>query len=116
LRRIVRTTSISTEQPASSPGAVRVDIPGSNVAVGPVGYLQAERERLGGLSWDHFDVVGYSATVGAELVGLDLTRHLPALASSRCTRSYRPSTANPTSSSSPSRPRSVATKTDGITT
>jgi len=56
---------------------VRVDIPGSNVAVGPVGYLQAERERLNSLSWDHFDVVRYSATVGAELVGLDLTKHLP---------------------------------------
>jgi taurine dioxygenase len=69
----------ATDQPDDSSlfGSTRVDIPGSDVAVGPVGYLQAERDRLDALSWDHFDVVRYGATIGAELVGLDLTAELP---------------------------------------
>ena len=65
-----------TRDPAAI-GAVRVPIPGSTVAVGPVGYLADERRRLDGLTWEHFDVTRCSATVGAELRGIDLRDDLP---------------------------------------
>ncbi len=71
-----RPPSDDTEDPAAI-GAMRVPIPGSNVAVGPVGYLAAERRRLDALTCEHFDVTRCSATVGAELSGLDLTTDLP---------------------------------------
>ncbi len=38
---------------------------------------QAERERLAGLTWEHFDAVPLGATIGAELSGVDLTVDLP---------------------------------------
>jgi taurine dioxygenase len=56
---------------------MRVTLPGSSVAVGPVGYLAAERQRLDALRWEHFDVTRCSATVGAEVTGVDLTTSLP---------------------------------------
>ena len=39
------------------------------VMVGPTSHLAAERERLAGLEWQHFDVRPLSPTVGGELVG-----------------------------------------------
>ena len=53
-------------------GAQRVQLPGSNVSVGPVAYLAAERHRLGELTWEHFDVIPRSATIGAEITGVSL--------------------------------------------
>lgn len=58
-------------------GAQRVQLPGSDVQVGPVGYLAAERQRLDELSWEHFDVAGCSATVGAMVSGIRLADDLP---------------------------------------
>ena len=45
--------------------------------MGPQTHLFAERDRLQGLKWEHFDVQQLSPTVGAELIGLDLTQELP---------------------------------------
>ena len=46
-------------------------------AVGPCTYLAAERQRLAGLSWQHFDVEQLGATLGGVIEGVDLTRDLP---------------------------------------
>ncbi|MCB1010477.1 MAG: TauD/TfdA family dioxygenase [Microthrixaceae bacterium] len=62
--------------PASLGSAMRVRIPGSDVSVGPVGYLAEERQRLESLTWDNFDVQRCSATIGAELSGIDITGEL----------------------------------------
>jgi alpha-ketoglutarate-dependent taurine dioxygenase len=48
-----------------------------DVLVGPVTHLEAERARLVGLSWRHFDAEPVGATVGAEITGVDLTAELP---------------------------------------
>lgn len=76
--------SVSTDVPPSADrpdptaiGAQRVQLPGSDVAVGPVGYLAAERRRLAELTWEHFDVAPRSATVGAEVTGVALGADLP---------------------------------------
>ena len=45
--------------------------------MGPQTHLFAERDRLQGLKWQHFDVQQLSPTVGAELIGVDLTQELP---------------------------------------
>lgn len=73
----VTDTPVDTTRDPAAIGAMRVRLPGSEVSVGPVGYLAEERQRLDGLTWEHFDVTRYSATVGAELSGLDLTSELP---------------------------------------
>ena len=52
-------------------------MPGYDVLVGPFTHLAAERDRLDGLKWEHFDARLLGATVGAELVGLDMTAELP---------------------------------------
>ena len=58
---------------ATAPVARRATIKPYDIEVGPLGHLQAERERLAGLTWQHFDAAPVGATVGAELSGLDLT-------------------------------------------
>ncbi|MEV0465735.1 TauD/TfdA family dioxygenase [Nocardia tengchongensis] len=40
---------------------------------GPFVHLRAERERLAGLRWQHFDARQVAATLGAEISGVDLT-------------------------------------------
>ena len=55
----------------------RVKLPGYSRTMGPQTHLFAERDRLQGLKWEHFDVQQLSPTVGAELIGLDLTQELP---------------------------------------
>ena len=55
----------------------RVKLPGYSRTMGPQTHLFAERDRLQGLRWQHFDVQQLSPTVGAELIGLDLTQELP---------------------------------------
>lgn len=56
--------------------AQRVHLP-FGIEAGPLGHLQAERERLAGLTWEHFDAVVLGATVGAELRGIELGPDLP---------------------------------------
>ncbi|UDY35243.1 TauD/TfdA dioxygenase family protein [Dermatobacter hominis] len=69
---------LAEDQPdPAATGALRISLPGSDVQVGPVGYLAAERRRLDGLTWRHFDVQRCSATVGAELSGIRLADDLP---------------------------------------
>ncbi|MEQ1787521.1 MAG: TauD/TfdA family dioxygenase, partial [Acidimicrobiales bacterium] len=48
-----------------------------DLEAGPLGHLQAERERLAGLTWEHFDAAPLGATIGATLTGVDLTQTLP---------------------------------------
>lgn len=64
--------------PAAGVAALRVRLPGSEVRVGPLDHLVQERRRLDQLTWDHFDVTRISATVGAEVRGVDLASPLPA--------------------------------------
>ena len=52
-------------------------LPGYDVLVGPFTHLAAERDRLDGLTWNHFDAKLLGATIGAELSGVDLTSDLP---------------------------------------
>lgn len=66
----------SADRDPAAIGAMRVSLPGSDVKVGPVGYLAQERQRLDGLTWEHFDVQRCSATVGAELHGIRLADDL----------------------------------------
>jgi taurine dioxygenase len=51
--------------------AQRVKLP-FDIEVGPVTYLQPERERLAALTWEHFDALQLGATIGAELQGIKL--------------------------------------------
>lgn len=70
------TEVIATRDPAAGlPG--RVKLPGYEVEIGPVAHLAEERTRLASLTWKDFDVVLQSATIGAEIRGVDLTRTLP---------------------------------------
>lgn len=63
-------------QQMRDPGAVlaarRLKLERWDVGVGPLGYLAAERQRLDGLRWQHFDVKRLGATIGAEIAGVDL--------------------------------------------
>ena len=65
------------KDPATIGASLRFALPGSDVSVGPVGYLATERQRLESLTWEHFDVTRLSATIGAEISGVDLTTELP---------------------------------------
>jgi taurine dioxygenase len=62
---------------ATAPVARRVRIQPYDMEAGPLGHLQAERERLAALTWQHFAAAPAGATIGAELTGLDLTADLP---------------------------------------
>ena len=55
----------------------RVYLPGYSRTMGPQTHLFAERERLQSLTWKNFDIKQLSPTIGAELVGLDLSQELP---------------------------------------
>lgn len=67
---------VAEKDPGAVLGAARVALPGSDVAVGPLGHLAAERARLNALEWAGFSVKRMAATIGAEIVGLDLTKEL----------------------------------------
>jgi alpha-ketoglutarate-dependent taurine dioxygenase len=58
-------------------GAARVRLDPYDVFVGPVGHLAAERARLAGLRWRAFDVDLVGATIGGQVLGVDLTGALP---------------------------------------
>jgi taurine dioxygenase len=61
---------------ATAPVARRIRIEPYDLEAGPLGHLQAERERLADLTWKHFDATQVGATIGAELSGLDLSADL----------------------------------------
>jgi len=69
-------TVLADADPGSRLNAKRVGFPGYDTMVGPLGHLAAERRRLDGLEWQHFDVRRMAATVGAELSGVDITGDL----------------------------------------
>ena len=70
------TEVVATQDPgAGLPG--RVTIPRYGTQMGPVGHLAAERRRIAGLEWEHFDATPQSATVGAVIAGVDLRQDLP---------------------------------------
>jgi taurine dioxygenase len=62
--------------PSSGLSARRVTLEPWGVQVGPVVHLAEERARLGRLVFEHFDIRQQEATIGAEVEGLDLRRHL----------------------------------------
>ncbi|MEL7208724.1 MAG: TauD/TfdA family dioxygenase [Actinomycetota bacterium] len=65
------------EQPGADLGADRIPLPNyPEMRIGPLGHLRTERDRLAGLRWEHFDVRPLSATIGAELSGVDLAAEL----------------------------------------
>ena len=62
--------------PAEAARDLRFRFPGYLTEVGPVTHLQAERERLARLTWQHFEATPMGATIGAELAGVDLRAEL----------------------------------------
>jgi len=69
-------TDGSQRDPASALGARRVTLEPWGVQVGPLAHLAAERDRLSRLHFDHLRVRPMSATVGAEVEGVDLCQPL----------------------------------------
>jgi len=67
---------VADADPGRGLEAKRITMPGFTTQVGPLGHLAAERHRLDGLTWEHFDVRRMAATIGAELEGVDLTTDL----------------------------------------
>lgn len=67
---------VAEKDPALGGGGNRVRIEKYDVTLGPLGHLAEERHRLNDLTWKHFTVKRYAATVGAELHGIDLTTEL----------------------------------------
>jgi taurine dioxygenase len=65
------------KDPGAHLAARRVTMRRYDIQVGPLGYLAAERERLTGLRWQHFDSRPVGATIGAVIDGVDLTVPLP---------------------------------------
>ena len=73
----VRTdSSTRRHDPSMGLDAARVRMQDYDVELGPLGHLAAERERLAGLAWRHLEVTPMSATIGAEISGVDLTTDL----------------------------------------
>lgn len=69
-------TVVADRDPSADLGTKAV-VRRSGRIVGPFTHLAAERDRLGGLRWDHFGVTRLGATLGAEVAGVDLTTPLP---------------------------------------
>jgi taurine dioxygenase len=66
-----------TTDPGAHLAAQRVHLPGYGIRMGPIGHLAEERDRLAGLTWEHFRTVPCSPTIGAEVDGIDLSADLP---------------------------------------
>lgn len=60
------------EDPAAAGLAQRVALPKYGIEVGPFQHLRVERERLAGLTWQHFDARPIGATIGGVIEGIDL--------------------------------------------
>lgn len=69
---------VADSDPAKGLAAHRITLSAYGVELGPLAHLRAERDRLDGLTWQHFDVMRMGATIGAEISGVDLTQDLPA--------------------------------------
>lgn len=67
---------VTTKVPGSALGGRRVQLPDFGIEIGPLGHLAQERTRLNALEFEHFDIVRLGATIGAELVGVDLRNEL----------------------------------------
>ncbi|MFM7125241.1 MAG: TauD/TfdA dioxygenase family protein [Actinomycetota bacterium] len=65
---------IATRDPGAGIAQDRIMLRGK--PIGPVLHLAEERARLSALTWQHFDVKRLGATIGAEIVGVDLRQHL----------------------------------------
>jgi taurine dioxygenase len=63
--------------PGAHLAAQRVTMARWGIQVGPLAYLAAERDRLAGLTWQHFQAKPVGATIGAVIGGIDLTVGLP---------------------------------------
>ena len=74
-----RTAEPGTRDAAAAAGlmARRYRFTGYDTEVGPLGHLQAERDRLSRLEWEHFDARPMGATLGAEISGITLADDLP---------------------------------------
>ncbi len=70
-------SSTATHDPGAAFAALRMTMSRWGTEVGPLRHLAAERERLSGLTWQHFDARQLGATIGAVIDGLDLTKPLP---------------------------------------
>ncbi|HXY91430.1 MAG TPA: TauD/TfdA family dioxygenase [Acidimicrobiia bacterium] len=57
-------------------GVMRFTLQPYPVKVGPESHVAAERDRLDGLRWQHFDARRLSPTIGGEIGGVDLTAPL----------------------------------------
>lgn len=68
---------MADRDPGAHLAGMRVTNPRWKTQVGPLAHLVAERERLAGLAWQHFDVRQVGVTIGALVTGVDLTRELP---------------------------------------
>jgi taurine dioxygenase len=71
------TTTTAERDPGAHLSGHRVTMKRWGIQVGPLGHLAAERQRLAGLTWEHFDASPMGATIGAVITGVDLTTDLP---------------------------------------
>ncbi|MCX4094747.1 TauD/TfdA dioxygenase family protein [Nocardia sp. alder85J] len=70
--------SAVAERPGPVGGPHAVPLPAyPPLLTGPYTHLAAERDRLAGLRWQHFDARQVGVTLGAEISGVDLTAELP---------------------------------------
>lgn len=69
-------TQYARRDPGALAGAKRLTLSPYDTEIGPVGHLAEERARLSALRWERFEARTLSATIGAELSGIDLTAPL----------------------------------------
>ncbi len=70
------TDVVADMDPGAKLEAKRVTMQGYDTQLGPLGHLAEERSRLNTLTWEHFTVTRYAATIGAEIHGVDITTEL----------------------------------------
>ena len=69
--------AVADRDPGAHLAGLRMQMSRWNIKVGPLPHLVAERQRLAGLTWQHFDVRQVGVTLGAVVSGVDLTKDLP---------------------------------------
>ncbi|MFI1919165.1 TauD/TfdA dioxygenase family protein [Nocardia sp. NPDC020380] len=70
-------TGTAVQDPSKGLQLGVIRLPGHPLVSGPFTHLAAERDRLAGLRWQHFDARQVGATLGAEISGVDLTTPQP---------------------------------------